>query len=307
MPKSPKKTPPAAPVNTSPYALTPEPQTVDPMWLLKALGVLAILAFVCAYLSICGLFWKSQWQLVLHPFHGEKHTPADAGLLTENVSFGPDSSGQPQLRGWWIAADNTSATVLMLPSGDGSAGDWTQQAKLFHDAHLNVLLFDYRGVGQSQGHHPTMQTMREDATAALAFLNTRQVAREQTIVFGGGSSASIATQLCGDHHDLAALVLFNADGDFAARAKADPRSHIVPFSLLFNQGFPLADPLNTLATPKLLLSQTTTAAPEVYKRAASPKMLAELPDMNSPAFTSTLTRFLDMYTKVKTAPATLQP
>ncbi|MGA8939828.1 MAG: hypothetical protein WB439_11760, partial [Acidobacteriaceae bacterium] len=38
-------------------------------WILKALAIVFFVAFLCAYATICILFSRSQWQLVLHPSH----------------------------------------------------------------------------------------------------------------------------------------------------------------------------------------------------------------------------------------------
>ena len=44
-----------------------------------------------------------------------------------------------------------------------------------------------------------------------------------------------------------------AHGDLTDRARNDPRSKIIPFTLLFDQTFPLNEPLRILPTPRLLL------------------------------------------------------
>ncbi|MDE1161876.1 MAG: hypothetical protein PW792_08005 [Acidobacteriaceae bacterium] len=298
MPKQPAHTPP--PTNNV-------PETVDPMWLLTAAAVVVIVAMVCGYAAMCGLYYRGQWQIVLHPLHTERHQPDEYGLQPEAVRFGSDSTGQPQLHGWWFASDARNApAVLMLPSGDGSAGDLLARAKLFHDLRLNVLLFDYRGAGESLGNHPSQHTMRQDAAAALAFLDSRGVSEAQTLVYAKGVGASLAVELCQQHATLPALILEAVDGDFATRARLDPRSRIVPFRALFHEDFPLATPLHKLQTPKLLIASTEGAPPAVYQQASAPKMQLELPS-NAPEqdLQTGIHRFLGMY--VALPPATLQP
>ena len=284
------------------------PETVDPRWLLKAIGAVVAVGLLCAYASVCALFYFQQWQLVLHPSHAVPQTPASQGLQFQPVRFGDDAAGQPQLAGWWIPGDlPTDPTVLMLHGQDGSMSDALREAKALHDARLNVLLFDYRGYGVSGGEHPTAQRMASDASSALRYLlDTRGVPVNSVIVYGLHLGASLAVELCRQHPELPALILQAADGDTETRVLRDERSRIVPLRLFFHETFPLADPLHTLKTPKLLISFTGGEAPVDAQRAGDPKLTAELPSAaDTAAITGVVRRFLDTY--VARPPAALKP
>jgi hypothetical protein len=234
-------------------------ELVDPRWILKALAAIFGLAFVCAYLTICILFARSQWQLVLYPSHTVAATPAALNLPFTEVHFGIDNSGLPQLEGWWVpASPATTHTALILHAASGSIANALPAAQLLHNQHLNVLLFDYRGYGHSLGQHPTQASMQSDAVTALTYLTlTRSIPTSSIVVYGTGVGASIAVRLCADDPTLPALILQSPDGDLTARVRQDPRAKLVPFTLLFNQPFPLAAPLSTLATPRLILNSPT--------------------------------------------------
>jgi len=274
---------------------TPAPEVVDPVWLLKA-GALTIgFGILCAYIAVCVLFYKSQWQIVLHPSRTASHTPADFGLQAEDVTLAG------KLHGWWIPAEQTSdPTVLMLASGDGSAADSLGRAKTFHNAHLNVLLFDYRGYGASSEPHPTEAMMEADAASALAYLQQmRSVPLDSTIVYGTGVGASLATKLCSEQK-AAALILEAPTGDLSASAAQDSRARLVPFHMLFHEAFPLATPLATLKTPKLLVAYSRSRN---MREAGDPKMIVDLPSAaDEKDFRNALQRFLDSYV---THPATI--
>ncbi len=147
---------------------------IDPRWLLKMLAVTIGGALFCGYLTLCGLFYQGQWQLVLHPDTATTITPASVNLPFEDVSFDYTETGQPQLHGWWIpAAGNAPAgysafTILYLHGGNGSLADTLPRLQELHHLGLNVFAFDYRGFGQSAGLHPNELRMREDTAAALA-------------------------------------------------------------------------------------------------------------------------------------------
>ena len=267
------------------------PLVVDPSWLLKALGIVVAVALVCAYVVICTLFYMQQWQLVLHPSRAVQHTPQEAGLKAEDVRFGDG------LHGWWIASDSASdPAVVMLPGADGNASDLLTRARTLHEARLNVLLFDYRGYGASSGQHPAESTMEQDSEAALSYV-TGQRGASHVLVYGEGLGAALGARLCGEHHELGALIAESPDGDFAARAERDSRARLVPFHLLFHENFPLVAPLRSLDTPKLLVTYGAGSS-GVAHDAANPKMLLTLStpgdDVN---WRDGLRRFLDTYVK----------
>ncbi len=285
---------------------TPPPEIVDPRWILKALAAVVALGVLCSYLTLCLLFYVGQWQFVLHPSRAVPQTPASLGLAFQPVRFGDDVSGEPQLTGWWIPGDAPAAdpTVLMLHGETGSMSDALPAARALHAAGLNVFLFDYRGYGQSAGRHPTEALMQHDAASSLQYVTDAHGSASGLLVYGQGLAASLAVRLCAEHPGVNGLVLQAADGDTLTRVEADQRSRIVPISLLFHQRFPLADPLSTLRTPKLLISYTRGQAPVEAQRAAAPKITVELaPEAGADAITAPVRRFLDTY--MTTPPATL--
>jgi hypothetical protein len=195
------------------------------------------------------------------------------------------------------AIDSSVPTVLFLHGADGSISNALPRAFTLHKAHLNILLFDYRGYGRSIGRHPTQATMQQDAEAALTYLiSTQHIAPQRIVLYGQGIGASLAVQLAAQHHDIPAIILDAPDGDLLDRAAHDPRSRLVPARLLFHETFPLAEPLRTLTTPKLLISYTSSP-PAALSNAANPKVTVELLSPNDPAFIPTIQRFVDLYVR----------
>jgi hypothetical protein len=191
--------------------------------------------------------------------------------------------------------DPNVPTVLFLHGADGSISDALPRAFTLHNAHLNVLLFDYRGYGHSAGRHPVQATMQQDAEAALNFLTHREgVPASRIIVYGQGIGASFAVQLAAQHPNIPAIILDAPDGDLLDRAAHDPRSRLIPARLLFHETFPLAQQLHTLHTPKLLISYTSST-PVALANAADPKTTIELPSPTDPKLIPAIQRFLDLY------------
>jgi pimeloyl-ACP methyl ester carboxylesterase len=275
---------------------------VDPRWLLKTGALTILAAVICGYLTLCLLFYQGQWQLILHPKRPTTSRPPvvdSQNKEAELVHFAPDESAVPQLIGWWIPAPPGSrysqTTILLLPSGDGSLADDSALLTALHSLGINIFAFDYRGYGQSAASHPNQLRMTQDADSAWQYLNiSRHIPAEQIVLYGTGVGASLATHLAASHADSPALILDAPHGDLLNAALHDPRSKLVPVRLLFHERFPLAEPLSTLHTPKLLLSRTASRD-EAFRTAADPKRTVELAAPSQALYQQSLTRFLDEY------------
>jgi uncharacterized protein len=260
---------------------------------MKAIAAVVIVALICAYLTLSLLFYQGQWQLVLHPQH-KAEAPE-----TSWIHFGPDESAIPQLTGRWIpaapGARYADATILFLPSGDGSLSDFNPTLDRLHNLGINVFAFDYRGYGYSADTHPNQLRMTQDAESAWTYLNaSRNIPAHQIIPYGIGVGASLATHLAANHSDIPALILESPKGDLLDAVRHDSHASLMPVRLLFHEDFPLAAPLTSLQTPKLLL--TTSASPgKAFETAADPKLTVEFPNPSDALYTQSITRFLDQY------------
>lgn len=309
--------PPAKPNSAprTPPGREPPLEVVDPKWLLKALAICVFAAMICAYGTLCVLFYQGRWQLVLHPSHAVDRTPASAGLVYSDVHFDAAETGQPRLTAWWIAASLQAGfapryadyTILYLHDGSGSLADTVPALARLHSAGLNIFAIDYRGFGASDASvHPTQERMSEDTTAALEYLTqTRHISPLKIIPYGTGLAASLAASLANSHTSLPAIILDNPNPDPASTAAAVHPSAIIPVRLLFGNQFEIAAPLATLATPKFLIAggpNSASPAPDsnplqiLFRRARSPSFAITLPPVGAEqAYQVALARFLDQY------------
>ncbi|HEV2709784.1 MAG TPA: alpha/beta hydrolase [Edaphobacter sp.] len=289
---------PAAKSPRHPPQPAPQPEEVDPIWLVKALAATVGVAAVCAYLALCLLFYQGQWQLVLHPARTTAAPASIGGAPYQLLHFGPDESAIPQLTGWWIPATPNApyvkTTILFLPAGDGSLANSLPTLSVLHNLGLNIFAFDYRGYGQSANSHPNQQKMTHDVGSAWQYLtSSRAIPADHIILYGVGTGASLAAGLAAAHPAIPALILDSPYTDLLDIARRDPRAGLVPAGLLFHENFPLAAPLGTLRTPKLLLS--TTKFPAAYSTASDPKIIAEFTTPTDIRYTQAISRFLNQY------------
>ncbi|MEO8735337.1 MAG: alpha/beta hydrolase [Edaphobacter sp.] len=281
---------------------SPPPETIDPMWLVKAIAAAVVLAIVCGYLALCLLFYQGQWQLVLHPVRTTAAPQTIAGAPYQLIHFGPDESAIPQLAGWWIPAAARGrypdATVLFLPAGDGSLADSISTLAALHSLGINVFAFDYRGYGQSANTRPNQQKMMRDSDSAWQYLtDSRAVPAKEIVPYGTGTGAALAAHLAIAHPAIPALILDSPHTDLLAAASRDPRSSLIPISLLFHENFSLAKPLKSLRTPKLLLSnpKSPDQSAAAFRTASEPKIAAEIAMPTDPLYAESITKFLDRY------------
>jgi hypothetical protein len=306
MPRPAAKTPKRRPQTT------PQPETVDPRWLLKAIAATIGAAIVCGYLALCLLFYQGQWQLVLHPTRTTAPPSSIAGAPYQLIHFGPDESATPQLTGWWIPAAAparyANTTLLFLPPGDGSLANSIPTLAALHNLGINIFAFDYRGYGQSANTHPTQQKMAHDADSAWLYLTaSRDVPANHIIPYGTGAAASLAASLAASHPQIPALILDSPHTDLLDTARRDPRSSLLPIGLLFHENFPLAAPLQTLHTPKLLLSKSSGQPPAAYRTATDPKIAVEFTTPTEALYTQALTHFLNQYASAAQSAPTPAP
>lgn len=287
----------------------PHTDNVEGAWLLKALAAVVAVAILCTYLTLCFLFSRSQWQVVLRPVRNSATESSQVPL----IHFDPGDSGQPQLTGVWFAAPPESHykdfTILFLPGGDGSLANSAATLTALQQLGINVFAFDYRGYGQSDPVHPNEQRMTEDSVAAWRYLTqTRKISPSTIVPYGVGVGTSLAAKLTKAHPEIPGIMLDSPYADLREVIRKDPRFRFLPVGFLFHEDFPLAEPLARLIKPKLLFVREPNTEPVIYSSAANPKRVVQLKADDIPGFDQSITRFLDEYVLVPSAaPASTKP
>ncbi|MBN1137718.1 MAG: alpha/beta fold hydrolase [Anaerolineae bacterium] len=133
----------------------------------------------------------------------EARSPAEYGLVFEEVTF--QAADGLTLHGWWIPAVGSDRAVVIM-HGHGGSMDWDiHRAPALHAAGFNVLLFDFRAHGRSEGKTITFGYLeRQDVLGAVRFLRGRGIGRIGLLGFSfGGIAAMLAAPIC---PDIAAVV-----------------------------------------------------------------------------------------------------
>ncbi len=137
---------------------------------------------------------------------------------TEDARF--ESLDGTQLHGWFSAPEHPRAVVLFLHGNTGNITYFKNHARMFREK-LNaaVLVFDYRGYGQSEG-LPNEAGVVADARAARQWLAKRcGVAEGDVILVGLSLGGGIAVDLAAKD-GARGLVLWNTFTSLPAVAKS---------------------------------------------------------------------------------------
>ena len=156
------------------------------------------------YLGLCLLLMLRQSRYVYHPDRTVSLTPDRIGLAYEALRLKTEDG--ETLAAWWIPAQRAAPTLLFFHGNAGDIGDRLGSIRTFHDMGLNVLIFDYRGYGESTG-KPSEPGTYADAMAAWTYLNAeRGIPPSRIVVFGRSLGGAVASWLAA-RVDPGALIL----------------------------------------------------------------------------------------------------
>lgn len=139
-------------------------------------------------------------------------TPWELGISYEQVEFGtPDGL---TLRGWWLPAEGATRSVVTLTGHRGGRSDTLGISAALWRRGMNVLLFDYRGRGDSDAYINTLghaETL--DALAAVEYVHGRAPQTSLGLV-GYSMGAAVAIMAAARDERVSAVV---ADSPFASQ------------------------------------------------------------------------------------------
>jgi pimeloyl-ACP methyl ester carboxylesterase len=140
-------------------------------------------------------------------------SPADVGLAYQDVSFG-SRQDNVTLRGWYLPAEGGRAIIIVHGGFQPRLDDNVDTMNLAHDLvaeGYNVLLFDLRGRGESEGKGQALSNIERDIGGAFDYLLGEGYPSEHIYIIGFCSGAASAC-IFASQNDVGALVL---DGCFA--------------------------------------------------------------------------------------------
>ena len=178
-----------------------------------------LLTIAVIYALLVAVLYFSQSRMIYYPNLPSRKisaTPEQVGLDFQEVYF--TASDGVRLHGWFLPNDNAQSTLLFFHGNAGNISHRLDSLLLFHALNFEVLIFDYRGYGQSAG-KPTELGTYLDAEAAWRYLtNNRGIAATNILLFGRSLGGAIAAHLASRHQamGLALESAFTSVPDMAA-------------------------------------------------------------------------------------------
>ncbi len=241
---------------------------VSARWLLMAAAGMSAIVALCAWLTLCLLYWQGNWQLLYHPQAKIAATPAQIGLPFESIRLAATDTGVTQLTGWWIPSGmpGVPMTVLYLHGADGNLGDTLPALRWLHERGVNVFAIDYRGYGASAVAKPHEEQMVEDSDWALQWLIVnRHLSPSRVVLWGNGLGATLAAEVADEHRDLAGVVLDAPQEGAMDAIFGDARSRLVPAHWLTGDRYDLDAAARRLQIDSLWLLSNDAANPAAYQ------------------------------------------
>ncbi len=153
---------------------------------------LIFLVLAIPVLVIAAIAWLGSNYLLARRPPDEADSPVRHGLAAGAAEF--RSGDGLMLRGWYIPAENSVKTIIVCSGANGSLDADVPVLPWLHEAGYNVLLFDWRAHGQSEGNVVTLGfNERYDLIAAVQFAKARGAERVGVLGFSMGGTVAIAT------------------------------------------------------------------------------------------------------------------
>ncbi len=186
-----------------------------PMWV-------AIPVVIVAVTIIWG--WGASRLILTPPRYDLDTKPSELNMSYEEITF--SSTDGIKTNGFFIPAGKAKATVIVLHGYGTNKSDMLSFAEMLHHHSYNVLVFDFRGHGQTKGKCTLGFNETRDLAGAVNYLGTRKDVNQNKIgVLGCSMGANVAIIGAANDPRIKAVV---ADSGFASFEKT-----ITKFAKLF--------------------------------------------------------------------------
>ena len=181
---------------------------------------------VAVYLALVGGMYVFQRNMLYVPSDATP-SPVASGVPEMEVVKLSTTDGL-ELSSWYRPADGNRPTIVYFHGNGGHIGYRGTKVRPYLDAGLGVLLVSYRGYGGNPG-SPDEEGLYRDGRAAMAFLATKDVPPERTVIYGESLGTGVAVHIAAEQartlRPVGALVL-----EAPLSSAADVGAHHYPWA-----------------------------------------------------------------------------
>jgi len=258
--------------------------------------------FLLYIIVICVVYF-SQKRMLFYPVREITETPEHIGLDFEDVVL--TTKDNVNIAAWYIPALSERGVLLFCHGNAGNISHRLDSIRIFHDLNLSVLIFDYKGYGNSEG-SPTEEGTYLDAEAALDYLiNVKKIHPAKVILFGRSLGSAVAAEIA-LRHKAGALII--ESGFTSVPDLGHKYFPFLPVRLLSRYSYATASKVSKINIPKLFIhSPQDEIIPfghgrHLYENAFPPKEFLEITGGHNDGFlisgdvyTDGLDRFISRY------------
>jgi uncharacterized protein len=210
--------------------------------------VRAVAVVLTGVILLLVVLWALQRQLIYFPSTGP--VPPAQDLLERGRDVTLRTADGLDLGGYHVPAPAGGVTVLVANGNGGDRSVRVPLARALAGRGLGVLLFDYRGYGDSPG-SPSEGGLALDVRAARRFLvEEAGVPADRLVYLGESLGAAVVTELAAEHPP-AGMVLRSPFVDLASVGRV--HYPYLPVALLLRDRYLLVDHLRRVPAPVVVV------------------------------------------------------
>ena len=244
---------------------------------MKRMIVSILIGLTFAYFIIILFAFLLQEKMVFVPDRELYFTPQSIDLGYDEIRL--ITADGVNLSAWYIPASNPRGAVLFCHGNAGNISHRLDSIRIFHELELDVLIFDYRGYGQSEGKPSEKGTYLDAQSAWNHLVEIKKIPDHKIILFGRSLGGAIAAEMA-IRNNAGALIV--ESGFISVPALGKRYFPFFPVRLISRFKYASIDKVEKIGIPKLFIhSQDDDIIPyrhglSLYEKAVHPKAFLEI-------------------------------
>lgn len=156
----------------------------------KMLLLNLFLPIILLYILICLYMFIFQEKFVFAPNKILSSTPESLGLEYEDLYL--KSLDGITINAWFIPFKNADYTILLSHGNAGNISGEIDVIKFSQELKMNILLYDYRGYGNSQGQMSEKGSYKDLITAYNYLIKDKKVNNKNIIIYGRSLGGAVS-------------------------------------------------------------------------------------------------------------------